>query len=269
MLPTSNRIWNVLIGLGTAGILSLALFARGNAEAPKPPAYLATATYKTSAKCGMCHKPVSTTWAKTKHAMVATTCNWEAPAGKAPAPEEAYRHTTGYNAATNTWAEKGVGCESCHGPGSAHMAATKETRKTTIIVPTDLTPSQQLSVCGRCHGQYTIDGKRFAANFVPSQDLFANEKFKLDTELKEGAKFQELNELAQSKHYAKNITCETCHAPHSDKAAAHQLKQPVNELCLSCHKDKEMAKHAPDAKEDATCATCHMPNGMHTFAKPH
>ncbi|OPZ85978.1 MAG: hypothetical protein BWY76_01165 [bacterium ADurb.Bin429] len=106
-----------------------------------------------------------------------------------------------------------------------------------------------------------------AVNYKFGQDLLTTEGFKL-AEVQEGKPMQEMNEVVTSKHFAKDITCVNCHSSHVATPQAHQLKQPVNELCLSCHKDKTMAVHAPKAAADATCATCHMPKGSHAFAKP-
>ncbi|MHB9130087.1 MAG: cytochrome c3 family protein [Armatimonadota bacterium] len=250
----------ILVGL----LASIAISAQ--VELPK---YLATAKYITSTKCKLCHKAQYAAWDKTKHASFKTACPWEADKTKAPAPEDVYRHVTGFNPATNTWAEKGVSCEACHGPGSAHMPAPKDQRKATIIMPDDLaTPGQKASVCGRCHGQYTVDGKRYAAKFLPGMDLAKMEGIKFD-EVQPGKPMQELNELMTSKHYAKGVVCTTCHVSHDPAATApHQLKKPVTEQCMSCHKDITMANHAPKAPADATCATCHMPKGAHTFVAP-
>jgi len=264
--------------VGMAGLLIIAVITAALAEAPALPDYLKTATYLTSAKCKMCHnnktmatkETVWTFWSTTKHATTATAVPWEANKDKpeTPAPEVAARYTTGYDPAAKTWAEKGTGCEACHGPGSAHMKAGADARKSTIIVPTSLaTPAQQVSVCGQCHGQYAIGDKRYAAGFKPGMDLLAMDGFKMD-DVKPGAKMAELNELVTSKHFANGVVCSSCHTAHPEKATAHQLKAPVIELCTSCHKEKTMAAHAPTAKDGDTCATCHMPDGAHTFTKP-
>jgi predicted CXXCH cytochrome family protein len=251
----------------------VAVITMALADAPVLPEYLKTATYITSARCKMCHNKAPeaswTNWSATKHAVIAAALPWEANKDKPekPTPEVAARHTTGYNAAANTWAEKGIACEACHGPGSAHMKAGKDDRAKTIMSPAKLaTAAQQVSVCGQCHGQYSIGDKRFAAGFKPGMDLFAMEGFKLD-EVKAEQKLQQLNELAGSAHFKEGVTCTSCHASHPEKANAHQLKAPVVELCNGCHKDQTMAAHAPNAKEGDTCATCHMPDGAHTFPK--
>lgn len=236
-------------------------------EAAKPPAYLQTATYITVGKCKMCHAPLHQSWKTTAHGKLNTALPWEKD-GKVPAPEVVYRHTTGYNADTKTWSEKGITCEACHGPGSEHFKASKAQRKLTILNPATLdTQGKKLSLCGRCHGQYTIDGQKYAAKYTPGQDLLATAGFKLDP-VQPGKPMQQLNEFVTNQHYKKGLACETCHTSHAATATEHSLKKPVVQLCNDCHKDKDMATHAPKAAAGSTCATCHMPNGTHTFAKP-
>ncbi len=63
-----------------------------------------------------------------------------------------------------TVAEFGVGCESCHGPGQAHVEANRnplrryglhldpaEAGDPTIVLPTRLDPQRSSQVCGQCH----------------------------------------------------------------------------------------------------------------------
>jgi predicted CXXCH cytochrome family protein len=232
------------------------------------PAYLKDATYITSAKCKLCHKTRYNLWAETQHAKNAET-GCPAPAeGEAPSAEMLYRYVTGFNSADSTYAEKGTACEACHGPGSAHFAAKTDQRKATIVNPDNLaTPGQKFSLCGRCHGQYSIGDKRYADGFLPGVDLFKIDGFKLDPVVPDKP-LQQLNEISGSKHFANGVVCITCHLAHSENAQEHQLRKPIIELCTDCHKDKTMAAHAPEAAAGDTCATCHMPKGQHLFTKP-
>jgi len=237
---------------------------------PGPAAYLQRAKYITVAKCKMCHKPVFTAWDTTLHAKANKQLPWEADAAntKVPPAETVYRYTTGYNAETKTWSEKGTTCEACHGPGSEHFTATKDQRKALITDPAKLqTTGQKVSICGRCHGQYVVGDQRFAAKFQVGQDLLTTDGFKLDKPVP-GKPMQEMNELVGSKHFKHDIVCLDCHTAHATPALEHALKKPVIELCTSCHKNIAMATHAPKAPATATCATCHMPKGAHTFTKP-
>jgi predicted CXXCH cytochrome family protein len=239
---------------------------------PTTPSYLDTAKYLGVAKCKMCHNkpaaPLFTQWDATKHASLSRKSPWDKDGEKVavPAVDVAYRYMTGYDATTKTWMDKGVTCEACHGPGGAHMMG--KDKKATIMNPDSLkTAGQKLSVCGRCHGQYTIGDQKVALNYKAGQDLLTTEGFKL-AEVKADQPMQEMNEVVASEHFKHGITCISCHTSHTAAPQAHSLKKPVNELCMSCHKDKTMAAHAPKAAANATCATCHMPKGAHTFCAP-
>ena len=260
--------WWLAPAVTALGVLVTAWLS-GAQEAPELPAYLNDATYITSAKCKMCHKAPHTLWAETEHAKNAET-GCPAPAeGEAPAAEMVYRYVTGYKSADGTSAEKGTGCEACHGPGSAHMAAKADQRKALIVKGADLTTTgQKVSLCGRCHGQYTIGDKRYADGFLPGMDLFQIEGFTLDPVVPDKP-LQQLNELSGSKHFENGVVCLTCHdGGHGENLAEHQLRKPIVDLCVECHEGKTMAAHAPDAEAGATCATCHMPNGQHLFTTP-
>lgn len=263
----SSAAWFLTLFAVMLGVAITALVSSAE-DQTELPAYLKDAKYITSAKCKMCHKTQYNLWAETKHAKNAET-GCPAPAeGQAPAAEVVYRYVTGYNSADGTYAEKGTACEACHGPGSAHFAAKADQRKALIVNPANLTTTgQKLSLCGRCHGQYTIGDKRYADGFVPGMDLLKLDGFKLDAVVPDKP-MQQLNEMSGSKHFENGVVCLTCHDAHNEKPLEHQLRQPIIDLCTGCHKDKTMAAHAPGAAAGDTCATCHMPQGQHLFTKP-
>jgi predicted CXXCH cytochrome family protein len=259
------------LGVIVLGILATALMSGADGQ---DLSYMKTAKYITSAKCKMCHRTQYNQWADTQHAKNATV----ALPADAP-PDQVYRYSSGYNSADGTSAEKGTACEACHGPGSAHFAASMDTRKALILNPDNLTTEgQKVSLCGRCHGQYTVGGKHYADGFLPGDDLFKLNGFTLDP-IVAGKPMQQLNEMAGSKHFANGVYCYDCHVSHGENAQEHLLRQPIVDLCLGCHSDKtkvhdpqdviaSLAAHQPAAPAGATCATCHMPQGAHTFAVP-
>lgn len=181
-------------------------------------------------------------------------------------------HVTGYDPETREWKEAGVGCERCHGGGSLHMKAKADDRKSTIVTPSTLTPQLQAADCGQCHSRgRSKDGKyAFPQGYVPGTDLAACFD---DAKPETAGRNQQYSDLIRSpKHWENGVVCEKCHDPHGATEHPFQLRLPINETCVQCHKDKaDLAAHAK-AKDktpaaDATCATCHMPNGRHLFDK--
>ncbi len=172
-------------------------------------------------------------------------------------------HTTGFDPATKKFLAEGVQCESCHGPGSDHMA-----NKTSIVNPAKLDKAKQAMVCGQCHSSGKDPSGKFAhpVGFMPGDDLT---KFLVDAKPTMPGNNQQYSEFITSKHAQVGVNCETCHDPHTVASGKSQLKKPVNDLCLGCHAGKvtDMKTHAPQAAADATCASCHMPEGQHNFKK--
>ena len=173
-------------------------------------------------------------------------------------------HVTGYNVTAKTWAQQSVGCEACHGPGSAHASGGDKSK---ITNPKSLPKDRGAMVCGQCHSKGTDPTKTYAfpTNFRPGDDL---SKVFIDAKPTTRGRNQQYSELVGSKHFTSGVICTTCHDPHGGTTEKFQLRKPVTDLCLGCHKDKEMKTHAPSAPEGATCATCHMMAGSHSFKKP-
>jgi predicted CXXCH cytochrome family protein len=225
------------------------------------PAIPDDAKYATSKLCGMCHKEERAIYEDTTHG------KYEMPEGA----EEPWRCSTGWSRETGEPAEPGVGCEACHGRGSAHVsAATKEDVDETTLTINSLkleTNDQRVSICAQCHARYTVAEGEPPVDFTPGENLLAKVTL-LSPE--EGAERQEVNEFVTSRHYKeKGMGCIQCHTSHSEGVQEHQLRKPINDLCAPCHhEESDLAAHTDGtAKEGDTCATCHMPGGRHLFVK--
>jgi len=90
-------------------------------------------------------------------------------------------HTTGYRITAydekagktlkSEFAEMGVGCEACHGPGSTHVVTAK---KTDIFNPANVDAKAQSMVCGYCH--IRLENEKWkTAQGAPREDFPAPE----------------------------------------------------------------------------------------------
>ncbi len=159
-----------------AGLLaSLAAWA---ADAPKGDA--PKADYVGAAKCKMCHSKEYKAWAETKHAHAMETLKNATPeqlkkmndllktSVTTPATDDncVKCHVTGFGEptgypqkdSTKTAALAMVGCEDCHGPGSAHLKvpmSDKAAKIASIKKPTEET-------CEGCHTKAISPDFKFA-----------------------------------------------------------------------------------------------------------
>ena len=153
-------------------------------------------------------------------------------------------------AKVSSWKNKVTGCESCHGPGKAHVEGSGDVSK---IKSFKNKPSKEISeTCLNCHA-----GK------------------------------EERNNFRRGEHWRNDIGCADCHSPHSNVvgrnyASSNFLVTTVNaekpgfatitmlkandpQLCTGCHKEVESAFNMPfhhKVLEGAMrCSDCHNPHG--------
>jgi len=188
-----------------------------------------------------------------------------------------------------TWSEIDVSCESCHGPGSEHVAWAERRKKasyqpaegaTGLVV--NLKPAsgswflepgaetmrwkgearshQEVETCAPCHsrrrpitGNYE-PGSRYLDAYVPA--LLQEGVYYADGQIQE--EDYEYGSFLQSKMYRVGVTCSDCHNPHSAKLASADL----NAVCGKCHSltkfDSEQHHHHKAGGEGARCVNCHM-----------
>jgi peroxiredoxin len=117
-----------------------------------------------SQRCAECHTKEFERWKGSPHATAFGTLE---KAGKANDAKCQACHTTGFgqtggfSAANAGPALRGVGCESCHGPGGDHVGADAD-RRGTILALTDKCDScVVLQICGSCHDDANDPGFEF------------------------------------------------------------------------------------------------------------
>ncbi len=119
------------------------------------------------------------------------------------------------------------GCESCHGPGKAHVdsGSKSDIKRFTAMPARDVN-----ATCLACHAR--------------------------------GARVM----WQGSQHDARNVSCTTCHSVHAPKSEGAQLKTAsVVQTCQSCHKSEALkmqkSAHMPVREGKMDCTSCHNPHG--------
>lgn len=133
-----------------------------------------------------------------------------------------------------------VGCESCHGPGSSHVAAMDRGLPADTYFKAIKWPKaiDEIRTCGACH--------RLPETVKPSE---------ISTTSPVLPRFQPVG-MMQSPCFVKSsgrMRCTTCHDPHEKTSSA---STDYHRICLSCHETYSV----PDCTVAADrCVECHMP----------
>jgi predicted CXXCH cytochrome family protein len=190
-------------------------------------------------------------------------------------------HSVNYNIQTKQVTEWNVGCEKCHGPGSAHV---QHPTKSNIVNPANLDRVRGTDICIQCHSQgrplqQTIEGKYYdwPVGYLPGQrlsDYWRLEESKLGTQdfyyWPDGTAHKNRmqgNDFVHSNMYHRGLRCFDCHDVHSSQNPSN-LIATGNELCLGCHTKDNPAglktsvaehTHHPENSPGSECTACHMP----------
>jgi len=198
------------------------------------------------------------------------------------------------------WQALGVGCQSCHGPASAHLrwaqAPSNLALKGFNISLREAEP--QLNSCAQCHSR-RIELTDFTAE-ADVHDQFLVSPLSADLYEVDGKIQDEVFEygsFVQSRMYQAGVTCSDCHNGHSG-----ELRAEGNAVCSQCHnpqgqparvglpveelrtqrlqgKNYNSAEHHFHASDSvgAQCTSCHMPSRTymgnddrhdHSFSSP-
>jgi len=146
-------------------------------------------------------------------------------------------HTTGYSpegsqdglpGLIGTWAEAGVGCEECHGPGSNHAQHP---------MSYEMKVDRDSAACGDCHFRDTVEEVDAEGGLIMHHEQY--------------------EELFQGKHAT--IECVQCHDPHTGVIQLRNTDadQTTRTQCENCH-FKEDQNFNIDF-HTTNCIECHMP----------
>ncbi len=143
-----------------------------------------------------------------------------------------------YNELTDTYstamAERGVGCESCHGPMADHNAwQAKHPDKSGDPTVRRISREEMFAACAQCHSRRS----ELTGDFRPPEDFLDHHQLAIpdetDTFYPDGQVREEDYEVTAflgSKMHAAGVRCVDCHEPHTSK-----LRVPGNLMCLTCH----------------------------------
>jgi DmsE family decaheme c-type cytochrome len=194
------RCWCVVVCLWAAAVAAQSSVPLSATQTPTAQPSTPPPGYAGSDACVLCHTDQDTSLKGTQHGRAA---NPRSPAA-------------------------GYGCESCHGPGQAHV---DDDAKGHILKFSAMKPADVSQTCLTCHNR----GAHAAW---------------------EG-----------STHEARNLSCTTCHSVHKPASFERQLvKTTESGLCATCHrlqvaKTERAVAHMPVREGKLSCSTCHNPHG--------
>ncbi|MHC4293643.1 MAG: tetratricopeptide repeat protein [Planctomycetota bacterium] len=188
--------------------------------------------------------------------------------------------TTNYDIETDSyntvWAEPGINCETCHGPGEEHIRVFQQAEKgetledIKLISTKPFTAEQMNSMCASCHAKLSS----ISTSFMPGERYFDN--FDLVT-LEHPDYYPDGRDLGENYTYtswlmspcvkSSDLDCIHCHT----SSGRYRFKEDsiANNACLPCHKERvEKAtehSHHESESEGNKCISCHMP--MTGFAR--
>jgi hypothetical protein len=199
--------------------------------------------------------------------------------------------------------EINVGCESCHGPGSEHVANSGRSRF--IVNPRYLSAERSSVVCGRCHdrrqgyGGPTVGYTQAIseAGVLARPGISRHELITTYTDpVKKGPTVrgpgredniwpddvhsnkphQQYSDFLKSKMYRNDrllVTCSDCHDLHGgtpySRWLIHDANDPASPLCQRCHavdvlSHMETKLNAKMKGQLTRCIDCHMPGTANT-----
>ncbi len=163
--------------------------------------------------------------------------------------------------ASPPFAEAGVACERCHGPGAQHAA-----RRGPIVNPAKLDPVRRDSVCSQCHLSGEVRLRVKGADwdtYQPGEILLDSVKVFVranpNTAMTVSGHVEKLEQSACKRASGDKLWCGSCHDAHSVPAPSKRMAA-FRARCLACHMLAACkATKTERSKRGDDCTSCHMP----------
>jgi hypothetical protein len=163
--------------------------------------------------------------------------------------------------ASPPFAEGGVACERCHGPGSDHIATGRA-----MVNPAKLAPAARDSICEQCHlsGEIRVPKTGNDEPVLNPGDLLADSlavfvRAGSESQLRVTSHAENLAQSACKRMSGEKLWCGSCHDPHSVPDASQKAAY-FRGKCLTCHQTSSCsASQASRQANGDNCVTCHMP----------
>ncbi|OGW20818.1 MAG: hypothetical protein A2077_02255, partial [Nitrospirae bacterium GWC2_46_6] len=145
--------------------------------------------------------------------------------------------------------ELNIGCETCHGPGSAHVKAPKGKKASMIVSPGKLAAERSSVICGQCHSRpqgnlkndqpVNKDNKMMIPG-TSRNDYLTNYTLREDAAkgaywpdgIHSKAHHQQYTDFIKSKKHRNGnqlLSCDDCHDPHGMTTVKHQLRAEIRD----------------------------------------
>lgn len=169
-------------------------------------------------------------------------------------------------------------CETCHGPGSAHAAASGDRKNPGFASINNMKGSASAvnESCLKCHddaAQSHWNGSVHEARGLSCLSCHSVHTAKAEKQLLKQASAEETcyqchkdvkAHMSRSSHHPVKegkMSCSDCHQPHGTEGAKLLTGGSVNETCFKCHAEKRgpmLFEHRPVSED---CSVCHVPHG--------
>ena len=175
------------------------------------------------------------------------------------------------------WESLSVNCETCHGPGRAHLAWASDPGggpdiglESRVVDGVD----QSLEVCFQCHAlkdvvaEGHLSGMPLDEYYALKLPILGDEPYVADGRVATFA--YQGTHLSSSCYLDGSMTCVSCHEPHGqgywDVNRAPLASEVDDGQCTACHGAKAADPEAHSGHPAAaavTCVACHMPYLQH------